>query len=143
MNWGYKIVFAYISFAGFIGFIAVKAMRQNIDLVSKDYYQQEIQYQDQIGRIKNAAAIEHLDFDYSAQQKKVKITFPASHFTAAKLVFYRPSDAQKDIQINLKADGKTPTFEVPVSKLSTGFWKAKILWTDGKKEYYQETDFVI
>jgi hypothetical protein len=144
MNWGHKIVFAYIGFAGFIGLLAVKAMRQDIDLVSKDYYEQEIQYQDQIGRMKNAGEAEsQLIFDYVATEKLAKITFPVKHFTTAKLMFYRPSDAKKDFQMHLKANGKSSSFNIPLSQLSNGLWKAKILWTDGKKEFYKETDFVI
>lgn len=144
MNWGYKIIAAYICFAGFLAFIASKAMRQNIDLVSKDYYQQEIEYQDQIGRIHNAESADaSMKFDYLSNEKAAKITFPESHFTSAKLVFYRADDAKKDFTINLKAIDKSNSFDIPLSKLSKGLWKAKILWTDGKKEFYKEMDFVV
>ena len=58
-------------------------------------------------------------------------------------MLYRPSDAKKDQKIDLKSNGSVTSFTIPLSKLSTGLWKAKILWTDGKKEFYKEMDVVI
>jgi hypothetical protein len=144
MNWGYRIVLAFVCFITFMGYIATKAMRQNIDLVAKDYYQQEIQYQDQIKRIHNADELDiGLHFDYLADVKSAKIVFPDKHFNTAEVMFYCPSNAKKDFKITLKSTGDQTEFMVPLSKLSNGLWKVKILWTDGEKEFYKEQDFVI
>jgi hypothetical protein len=144
MNWGYKIVFAYVFFVIFIAVIATKAMRSNIDLVEKDYYQKEMVFQDQIGRVNNAKAIDaQLKFDYYSGSKTAELEFPKNHFKSGTVVLYRPSDAKKDQKIDLKSNGSVTSFTIPLSKLSTGLWKAKILWTDGKKEFYKEMDVVI
>jgi hypothetical protein len=143
MNWGHKIVLSYLAFIVFIAIIATKAMRENIDLVSKDYYQQEIDYQDQIGRINNAKENDAvMTFTYEGEKKSASVSFPEKHFTSATLVFYRPSDASKDFKVELNAKDNKTMFDVPLDKLSAGLWKAKIHWTDGVKEFYKEEDFV-
>ena len=58
MNWGTKIVFSFIAFAGLIITMVVISMRQDVSLVAKDYYVQEIAYQDQIDKIQNQKALE-------------------------------------------------------------------------------------
>ena len=45
MNWGYKILTVYIIFIAGILFLVFKSSNQNQDLVTKDYYEQELKYQ--------------------------------------------------------------------------------------------------
>ena len=44
MNWGKSIVLSFILFAAFIGTLVTVCIRQDISLVSKDYYEEELQY---------------------------------------------------------------------------------------------------
>jgi hypothetical protein len=53
MNWGYKIAITFILFGALIIFMVVKSFQQNIDLVTDDYYQEELKYQQQIDKLEN------------------------------------------------------------------------------------------
>jgi len=57
MNIGKWIVVAFVLFAAFIGTLVVVCVRQDVSLVSRDYYRQELAYQNQIQRLNNTAAL--------------------------------------------------------------------------------------
>ena len=40
-NWGYKILFVYLSFAGGILYLVYRTSLENRDLVSENYYEEE------------------------------------------------------------------------------------------------------
>ena len=56
MNWGKWIIVSFVLFAAFIGILVVICVRQDISLVSKNYYQEELAYQQQIDRMNNGTA---------------------------------------------------------------------------------------
>jgi len=58
MNWGTGIVIAFVCFAGVLATIVTISMKQDVGLVAKDYYKQEIAYQDQIDRKTNYNQLE-------------------------------------------------------------------------------------
>ncbi|MFZ8343681.1 FixH family protein, partial [Staphylococcus aureus] len=55
MNWGYKLLLAFISFALIIGILVYKSINTKYDLVSTEYYKDELRYQDKIDGSGNAA----------------------------------------------------------------------------------------
>ena len=48
MNWGYKILMVYVIFIAGILLLVFKSSSQNQDLVTEDYYEQELKYQQKI-----------------------------------------------------------------------------------------------
>jgi hypothetical protein len=54
LSWGYKIMFVYIAFVAGMGFLVFKASSQKFDLVTKDYYDQELKYQQVIDQAANS-----------------------------------------------------------------------------------------
>ena len=56
-NWGYKIVLVYCVFVAGILYLVVQSSRQQMDLVTDDYYAQEIKYQEKIDQSKRASAL--------------------------------------------------------------------------------------
>lgn len=44
MNWGKGIIIGMAAFIGFILFLVISLMQHKVDLVSEDYYQQELDY---------------------------------------------------------------------------------------------------
>ena len=45
MNWGHRIIILYVGFVLLIGTMVYLSSRENVDLVSSDYYDQEIKFQ--------------------------------------------------------------------------------------------------
>ena len=74
MNWGWKIVVVYSGFVVMTLGMVFYFMGHKVDLVAKDYYKQEIEYQDQIDKITNAKSLdEPIGFEYTAAEKKIKL----------------------------------------------------------------------
>ena len=55
MKW---VVAAFVFFGLFIGSLVVICVREDVNLVSKDYYQEELNHQDKIIRQQNAEQLE-------------------------------------------------------------------------------------
>jgi len=53
MNWGKGITIVMVAFIGFIITLVTILMSNKIDLVSEDYYQKEIKFEDEIASAKN------------------------------------------------------------------------------------------
>ena len=53
-NWGHKILGIYFVFITGIAFMVVMSSRQKIDLVTPDYYAEEIKFQEKIDEKNNA-----------------------------------------------------------------------------------------
>ena len=62
ISWGTKIATLYIGFVGLIILMVSMSMRQRVDLVSEDYYNRELAYQDKINEIKHEAGNDILLF---------------------------------------------------------------------------------
>jgi hypothetical protein len=144
MSWGIKIAALYIAFAGMIVFLVFRTSRENIDLVTDDYYQQELQYQDRIDQ--NTAANK-----LGAQpvvrisDGQVEIIFPDSvvkQGISGQAVFYRPSDASKDLVIELNTDSEGVQ-AVDLARFITGSYQLKLNWVSDGQPYYFETQLYI
>jgi hypothetical protein len=144
MNWGNKIALVYGGFAAFIISLVVLCARQtDIHLVSPDYYKEEIAYQNQIDQLSNAHHLkEKLQFHYEAQQKRLQLHFPASTERSGEILFFRPSDARKDLKMDIRPDAQGNQ-AIPVGQLDKGLWKVKIHWQAGQQQYLAEETLVI
>ncbi len=145
MNWGKKIAIVYLSFVGFMGFLVWKCLQQDdIHLVSQDYYQNEIAYQDDIDQMNNTNQLStQLKFEYLSDSHVVKLSFPKESIGATgKINFYRPSDARKDFAVKL--DITTTEIQlIPVANLDRGLWVIKVSWVKDGKKYYKEEKMVL
>jgi hypothetical protein len=57
ISWGIKIAMLYCGFVALIIIMVSMAMNQKIDLVSKDYYEQELNYQKKIDKTNRSHAL--------------------------------------------------------------------------------------
>jgi hypothetical protein len=145
MNWGTKIALIYGGFVAFIIAMVVLCVKQNdIHLVSKEYYKEEIAYQDQIDKLTNTQQLHgQMGFQYIGEKQVVEFFFPKSLTDASgEILFFRPSDARKDVKIAVDMDEAGKQI-VPVSSLDKGLWKVKIKWNAQSKDYFSEQVLVI
>ena len=140
MNWGKSIVLYFVIFVSFIGILAYKMAVSKVDLVKPNYYQKEIDYQNEIDRNRNSAIFKSIKaIHYSPELARVTIDFPTD-VKSGEVVFYRPSDKNLDIAIALK---NAKHFEYVTKALKPGLWKVRTVWSDGTLEYYIENEFTI
>ena len=118
-----------------------------VDLVSSDYYEQGIAYQQQIERIKHGRqSVYQLKLEYNPVERNLIIHFPDSLDTVAlagTILLFRPADASRDKQIPLRRSGQDHSQTVQLRDLAAGLWRIKIFWQAGSREFYQEETVII
>ncbi|MFY0591106.1 FixH family protein [Roseivirga sp.] len=146
MNWGNKIVVAFVGFVGVLFTMVYISLNTNFNLVEEDYYAKELAYEDQIQRIRNHNnLVEKPTFNINRSAFQLELAFPdvlVQKVVEGKVIFYRPNTAIYDKELPLKFD-ENGKFLIDVSSFPIGAWKLKINWADKEKEYYKEIAFVI
>lgn len=140
MNWGTRIVIAFICFVGVIVTLVTISMRQDVSLVAKDYYVQELAYQDQIERIENK---NRMDIQPTVELNAGQVELSIKNLDLEGTVhFFRPSNSKLDKKYILQLDqnGKQAFSALDFEK---GLWKVKINWSSEGKEYYSEHSLVL
>lgn len=136
MNAGKWIIIAYVLFAAFIGILVTVCMRQDISLVSADYYKNELAYQDQIERIKRTEALQ-IKPDIHVHSYLIQITFDSTCIIERGTVaLFCPSNTKMDRAFALET-GKNE-FTQDVSFLLPGMYRLRLNWTMEGKDYYTE-----
>src|SRR5690242_12678740 len=106
--WPYAIIAAFVLFAGYIGYMVQQAMRTNVDLVSTDYYQQELRHQQRMeAEARTAALPAPVQIKHEAAAHLLTVQMPAA--LVAKSVqgqvrFFRPSAKELDFALPLALD---------------------------------------
>lgn len=145
-NWGTGIVVGMIIFMGFIITLSTKMIGSKVDLVTKDYYEQGIEFEEHLDQVKAANALSQpvtVNVDYSTSQ--VQITLPTEFSNQAvegTVLFFRPSEKNKDFSVSLKSDSNLKQ-NVSLEKLDKGIWWIKLQWKANGKDYYYEEEVVI
>jgi hypothetical protein len=137
MNWGKSIILAFVLFAVFIGTLVFICVRQDVSLVSKDYYQEEIAYQQQIDRLQNANALS-IKPQMSISGNVLEIRFNLfSSIQQGELKLFRPSNGRFDKKFAL---GNSPDSaqRFDVSAMPKGMYRARMQWSMNGKEYFIE-----
>ena len=145
MNWGYKILFLYTGFVLFVLVLVILAYRQDVALVTDDYYQKELKYQEEIDRLRNARSLkEPLSIEYKPTEKRVYFIFPAAQTgkITGEIQFMRPSDPRKDVnfEVRLRED---LVQVISTGGMQKGYWKLKIYWEQSGVKYLEEKDIIL
>lgn len=138
INWGTGIVLAFI---GFISFIMYFIITMNVDkkydhdLVTEDYYAEELAYQEDIDKLKNSNELtENVSFKKS--DEGLLISFPKNidfNKISGKVFLYRPSNKHLDFDTAISLS--KPYLLIPDKRLVDGRWNIKIDWQYKGKSY--------
>lgn len=139
INWGKGIVIAIVLFVGFIMYFVVTMTTQNEynhDLVTDNYYEKELTYQQKINAAKNAQDLgENIAIEKTADG--LIITFPKvfeKERTQGKVFLYRPSDKRLDFEIPFSLAKNY--LLVPDKNLLDGRWNIAVDIKHNKKNYF-------
>ena len=120
--------------------MVIFAMTKNTDLVSDNYYEKEIKYQEQIDKEKRTRELsEQVKIEYAGSYISVK--FPQTYNIKdikGSILFYRPSEASRDFRLNIEPDEKGEQ-KIVTNKFSKGIWKVQISWKMNGSDYYNES----
>lgn len=139
MKW---ILAAFIFFGLFIGTLVVISMREDVNLVTKDYYQEELKHQDKINQQVNTNELTEKP-QISFVENSVKVICPYfSTIEKGQLHVMRPSDERLDQTFEVSAmQGNSQTFELKVWE--KGLYRVSLTWTMEGKDYYFEKVLVL
>lgn len=143
MNWGRSMLLVYVGFVAAILFMVVKSFGNDQELVTDDYYAEELQFQNRIDAANNAKPyVDSVQMQVAAGN--VALTFPATlrNVRDGQIYFYRASDADKDVKLPLVMDANG-TQIIPASKLGKGYYTVKMSWSLNGKAYYMERNIFI
>ena len=138
INWGYKILIVYGVFVIGMLTLVFLSSKENKDLVSENYYEEEIKYQHIIDESANTASLSS-DPLINRNNNVVNITFP-EEFTHEKTdgewVLYYAADKSKDVQGKLNVINGKYSIEIP--DYATGTYQLILNWRAAEKKYYFE-----
>lgn len=144
--WPYGVTaFLCVFFALVVSF-GVFAVRQRVDLVRTDYYEEDLRYGKQYDRLRRTRDFsQEVDVRHAPATQQISLTLPITHAgggTQGSIQLYRPSDARLDQEIPLavNTDGRQI---LDASKLRPGLWKVRVTWKSGGAEYFHATTLVI
>lgn len=135
MNFGKWIVVAFVLFTIFIGTLVAICVRQDISLVSKEYYKDELAYQAHITKISNTRSLDQRPSVRNIGNDQLEIAF-AQSVDKGEIKVFCPSDPKMDrtIELNLSDNRQI----VDVSTLKPGMYRVKMSWAAYGKEYFLE-----
>jgi len=145
--WPFGIIAAFVIFiSGTVGLIVMTAT-QKTDLVSDNYYEQELKYQSRIDSLGRASqpGFHQASATYDPAGKRILISLPAAHAVrklTGRIQLYRPSAARLDRQFELDPDSNGLQ-SVDAGELQNGLWKIRVSWNAEGQEYFLERKIVI
>lgn len=138
MSWGNKLVVVFVAFVGLIATLVYSAMNTKFELVTKDYYKEELRYQEKIDGAANAKAAGPLTLSQDAATITLGLPVSLSGSVAeGEAWFYCKTDAQKDRRLPVKIEEGRYSFDK--DSLAKGNYELKLqLVSAGEQYYYRE-----
>lgn len=144
VNWGTGIVIGIIVFVVISVSMTVIFMTQDVSLVSDNYYEKSLVYQDEIDKQSRTKSLdEQVKINFNGEV--VTISFPPDYSEkkiTGEIYFYRPSNSSLDFKLPLQVNEEGNQV-IPVGHFEKGFWRIKLNWTMDENEYYNERAITI
>ena len=145
INWGTAIVLAFIVFIAFILYFVLSMNfndKYNHQLVTEDYYKQELEYQDDIDKVNNSKTLEK-DISYTKTKQGLIFKFPENFDPkkiTGKVFLYRPSNEHLDFETPISISESY--LLVPDKRLLDGRWNISIDWQYNGKSYLYKKSII-
>jgi hypothetical protein len=138
-NWGHKLMLVFIAFGGMISFLVYRSVKTNYDLVSKEYYKEELAYQQVIDGTRRANGLSS-KVTITQENDSLLIRFPDEMKTGSIkgiALFYYAPDVRRDRKLHLDMKG-TNEIKFRDAVFFPGSYTAKIRWENEGQQYYTE-----
>lgn len=138
MSWSIRITLLYLGFVALIVSLVIISSRNGEELVAKDYYAQELQYQNRIDAMNNEAALTD-GLSYSVSDKFILFSAPESLSASAitgEIYFFCPAHSSNDLKLPILF--KNGIQEISKSLLKPGVYNVKVDYSANNKNYFHE-----
>lgn len=140
MNWGWKLATGSALFMAMIIYFVVQSFNNKTQLVSENYYEEELKFQEQIDAQKNASDLNDKLF-VKQDGPQIIIDYPtffSNNICEGMIHFYKPSNENHDKKIKFSQSGGQQI--VSADKIMPGRYQVKFdLLANGKKYYYEKS----
>lgn len=142
--WPYALIAFFVTLVSIIGGFVTWSLRQDMELVGADYYDQEMRFQQRINSVNRTRPLGDL-VAIAYEANAIRITVPKEH--AAQQVngtiqLYRPSNAKLDRQFSLTPDANGQQ-SIPARELEPGLWKVRVAWKFQGEEFFRDTTVIV
>jgi hypothetical protein len=140
INWGNGLLIAILVSSLGIVFLVILSSKENIDLVTEEYYPRELVFDQQIDKLKNTRDLQQkVIIEETADS--ILIRFPCTVANAdwveGEIWFYYAANKQADKKITIELnDAYIQKFAL--TEFTRGKCEIIIDWTDGKLGYMQQ-----
>ncbi len=140
LNWGYKILIVYLMFAAGMLTMVYLTTQENRDLVSDNYYEEELAYQEIIDQSSRTAKLSAaVEVELNQMNKKINISLP-SEFKNTPVEgtwrLYYAADRKRDLQGIINTNNGKQQIETPRDIM--GSYTLKLQWESVNQVYYFE-----
>jgi len=145
INWGTGIVIAFAAFIAFIMYFVINMStnkKYDHDLVTEDYYQEELLHQQEIDKEINSKSMSQ-KVTWIKTNDGIVIRFPDVldySQIKGKVFLYRPSNKKLDSEIVISLSNHEML--IPKTQLLDGRWNLKIDWEYQDKAYMLKEQLV-
>ncbi len=144
MSWGNRLLLVFIAFAALMTYMVYRCVQTPVELVSSEYYKDELAYQNVINDSKKANALSK-NIHISRENNSVVLVFPPEMENLpmiGNIHFYCASDEKKDrkFALNVANGGR---WEIRDKSFVPGHYLVKIQWHTNDTNYYSEQPFII
>ncbi len=139
MNWGTKIAIFYTLFVIVTLAMVFKTTFHRWDLVSQDYYGEELKYQSKIDKMANTRALTQQP-TMQVEAQEIRLQFPPQFQKIAsngRITFYKPADEFEDFVVDLSLNTQGEQ-RIVIPSQHSGRYTAQLHWTSENKAYYKE-----
>ena len=143
MNWGNKLLITFIIFGAGIFYLVYRSMTTNFELVEKDYYKNELHYQQVIDGSNRAGALHSVKLEQ--KEDLILLQLPEemkNKMVTGDVLFYCAYDEKKDKKFRLQVNNDGEQFFQPGS-IDPGNYTVKINWSSDSDNYYTEKTLTV
>lgn len=139
MNWGKGIAIALALFMGFIIYLGVTLMSQDVDLETEDYYLREMAYDEEIKAIQNANNGKKIKVKNEDEQ--IVVVIPSDEdYEDVLIEFNRPNNEKMDKEFKMEG---TKTMVISYDMLQKGKYNLTITYLSDGRPCLQKEEIYI
>lgn len=140
LNWGHGVFAALALFVAMMAWFMVRAIGNSEELVTEDYYKEELRYQERINE-KASAELAGDPVRFEVTDGRLTLVFPASvkgNKVEGSAHFMKPNDSRADRTVPFTVDSLgTCTFDT--RDWMKGVYQVDVTWTlEGEKRLSEE-----
>lgn len=143
-NFGTGIAVVYSIFALSMVAAAIRSTHYDVGLVKKDYYADDLNYQQHFDKIQNEkGSAEPLKIERDTEGVCLILHFPENQPSPkGTITLFRSSKVGIDETLVIKTD-EGNTMHVPTKSLMRGAWKIQIDWRANGTAFYREENITL